>query len=215
MTFCGRSKVLRYKAIRTVLRKLSQLWSLSLQFTSVWSWSKGIPKGLQCVLLELFRSQNLSKLKLHGLLDFPISLLHCDRQLKELRLVHVFPPLNNTTPKSTRTWCFFSRIDTSPPPLVRVQNLYLEFLVSANPIPTNVILAHVQRSIALSQLRHLHINQFVDTALAVDECHKLLEECPEPVKPFDLGMFSHCAPNCSVVELNSRCYCEIDEFNQT
>jgi hypothetical protein len=209
----GHCKVLRCKALRTVLRKLSQLRSLSLKFTYELSWSKRIPKSLQCVLSELFRSPNLSKLMLSGLQDFPISLLHCDRQLKELHLRDVFPPLNNTTPKYTRTWCFFSRIDTSPPALVRVQSLYLEFLVP-NAFPTNEALAHVRRSISLPQLHHLHINE-LDTTLAVDECYKLLEQCPEPVKPFDFCMFSRRASNYCVVEFNYRCYCEIDKLNQT
>ena len=70
---------------------------------------------------------------------------------------------------------------------MQVQNLYLDFL-PGDEQEVHEVLTYIQRSISLSQLHHIHIGQ-MHTVEAVDECHRLLEQCPKPVTPFDLRTY--------------------------
>lgn len=181
-------KFLGRRALRTVLRMLPRLHSLSLVAEQL-SWSRNIPKCLKSVLLDLFRSQNLTKLTLSGLWDFPISLLQGDRHINELHLQGVFPPFNNATHNNegrTHRRRFLCGTSPSLPALVQVHGLYLDFL----PFPTRAheALADVRKSISLSEIRYLHICE-MNTTKAIDQCHGLLKQCPEPVEPFDFCMF--------------------------
>jgi hypothetical protein len=184
-------RVLKCKALQTMLRKLSQLHSLSIHAVQL-SWL-GIPKSLKSVLIDLFRSQSIAKLMLSGLWDFPISLLHRNGQLKELHLRGVCPPLDNLNPTHNcappRRRPLF-RTGTSLPALAQLQvnHLYLDFRTITMKEHQALALADVRKSISLSQLRHIHICE-MNTTEAVNEFRKLLKQCPEPAKPFNFCMF--------------------------
>ena len=189
----SRYSVPKSKELRMVLRMLSHVRSLTISYEGL-PISKPIPKRLRCAILDLARSQNTTKLVLCGLQDFQISELRGGGQLHELHLKGVTPPFRRVTrdyPPTKRRWIFFKTSAPPAPALVQVQHLYIDCdgHNSGHWIAESV--ADVRESICLSQLRALHITHKTWINLdGVNECQKLLEQCPEPVKPFDLRMFS-------------------------